>query len=205
VSFHRNRFLLSVPIDGATDNNCLLVYNTLTRSWHGRWTNLDPICFAVSSASDEIRINMGRADGKVLKWLDIEDESLQATFEDSGAAIGTLIETRAMTFREAFSPKQPFGVEAEFFQSKAEASLDLLLDDSSSALIGTFETRTPVRTLPTTLPTTLLPSGTKRRSFSVQHLANFREAKARVYSSGGKLSLRGVNMSAFLETLRVEQ
>lgn len=38
MDYHDNRLYLAVPLDGATYNNAILVYNFLNRAWSGHWT-----------------------------------------------------------------------------------------------------------------------------------------------------------------------
>ena len=53
ATFWNNQYLLSVPLDGSSTNNFILVYNTITSAWNGYWTNCQ--CHASPSASQRLR------------------------------------------------------------------------------------------------------------------------------------------------------
>src|SRR5581483_621447 len=120
--YWRNLYLLSVPLDGSTTNNALLIYNTLTSKWMGTWTNLPVSCFAIREANGISRLMLGLATtNKVIEYLDYvnETDATDSTYADyDGDTVLPRIKTRAFVFGEPISPKLGFGGEIEFNRSK---------------------------------------------------------------------------------------
>lgn len=207
--YWQNRYLISLPLDGATDPNYVLVYNTQTKGWSGLWTGWSPVCFCPTTLNGDFRLNMGRNDGLVWQWLDyvLATAETSATFQDDGTDIATRVVTRAMTFTEAVCRKKGLSLEVEFFNCTALADVSVVLDQETTAVLAagvTTTVGTPV-VLPATLPFTLAGTGVKRRTFGMLHLDPYRELQAKIETSAGKIALRQVLAAAFTEALEVEK
>lgn len=70
MDYHDNRMFLAVPLDGATYNNAILVYNFLNRSWSGYWTG------ELVDVKRFFRINyLGRRELWFVTGTSLEDEA----------------------------------------------------------------------------------------------------------------------------------
>lgn len=205
-----NRYFLSVPLDDETANSTVLVYSTLRQGWSGMWTTWAPQCWALSKPGGQERIDFGRADGNVWRWLDyvaVSDEAEPETFTDGdGSDIATSPTTRGMIFTDAICPKSALNVSVEFFASEAVATIEAILDQGDPiTLLSNVSTSLGELLLNFTLPATLPGTGIKRRACSAQHLEPFRSMQIRVSSTAGKLGVRAITATAFLDTLQIEQ
>lgn len=221
--FWDNKFLLSLPLNGAADPNSVLVYDTLQLGWSGIWVGWAALQFLITKASGLERLNFGQPDGSVWRWLDYIPLSSEtaATFQDAGANIPTLVESRGFIFGDGAmnigaqgigfvdsqSPKSPFSVSAEFFQSQANASLSVELDQGDQLPVSTgFDTSGgSALLLPFLLPQTLSSNASFLRTFPMRQFNRFRCLQVVINTVAGKLSLRSLAAKAFADTIPPEQ
>jgi hypothetical protein len=214
--FWNHRYLLSLPLDddsAATGPRTVLVYHAQREAWSGTWTGWGPLCWAVSKAHGDERLNFGRADGAVWRWLDYVPvgNEVEATFQDGGsasaggAAVPSLLETRAMIFGDPVCRKSALSVQAEFFGSRAMATVSARLDEGPAVPLKEVSTDPGELLLAFTLPATLPGAGVKRRSFGAQHLSPFRSLQAVVACPAGKLVVRAIITSGFGNTITLEE
>lgn len=198
--FWDTRYFLSLPLDDETSPSSTLVFSTKKGAWAGLWTGWGPLCWTLSRPGGATRLDFGRDDGYVWRWLDyVRDENAVAeTYQDAGADVATAIVSRAMIFSDARAPKSPLSFEVEFFESEAAATVGVRLDEGSPhELEADFMTAVGVLYLPFTLPATLPSQGIKRRAFGAQHLTQSRSFQCEVTSESGKLSTRAIIGLAF--------
>lgn len=200
ATFYENRFMLAVPLDGATSPNYVIVYSTLTQSWSGYWTGMDPTCFAYIDFNGTQELVFGRTDARVRRWLNHQDDSGVDSYRDDGADITTALRTRGMICGEPFNPKQPFWVEMEWFNSEAQCTVSIVADEASDYRLGEFSTANTLLTLPFTLPATLRPNGVKRIKRHIQHRPPFRELQLVLETSAGKVAHRAGFLAGFVNT-----
>lgn len=203
-----NRYLLSLPLDGAPAPSAVLVYHAQRKAWSGLWTGFDAVDWAVSKTAGQERLNFGRADGSVRRWLDhtARANEVESTFQDAGLNLPTRITTRAMNLGEPVCEKSGLSVQAEFFESQAMATVAVRLnEDEPIPLASDFATSIGSLVLPVLLPATLPGTGVKRKSFGTQRLTPFRSLQAVVSSPAGKLGLRAVFATGFVDTMRLEE
>jgi hypothetical protein len=202
AAYWRNRYLLSVALDDATQPNTLLVYNTLTRSWSGIWTGWNATCFCNSFLSNAVRLVFGDTAATVRNWLDyvLLENEVDATFTDAGEPVPAKLVTRSLTWGEGVSDKHGQGIEWEWNGSDEAAAVTLIFDTSNEADAGNIPTSDATDlTLPFVLPAMLPRSGLFRNSVDLMRYNPFRELQISMETQGGKLSLRGLNVSAFLD------
>lgn len=194
------RFLLAVPLDGASAPNAVLVCNTLTQTWTGHWLGWRPLDWVVSAFGGNARLCFGQVDGTVREWLDYLPASAEtpAAFTDAGGApVLTVLRTRALNFGDAHGPKSGFNYEVEFNASQAQVDVRAVLDDSVQGPGDTLLSAPAARPLPLPLPCGLPRGGIVRRTRDLQRYGRFRALQFDVASTGGKLALRSISASAF--------
>lgn len=206
-AFHwNNRYILAIPIDGATQPNYTVVFNTLTESWSGFWTGWHPTCFASRIDGGVPKLWMGQANGTTADWMDyipLSQETAVA-FQDMGADIASRVVSRAFTCNESVCEKTGFQSELEFNNSNATVTANLILDDSASQTWQTFSTLQNSLTLPLTLPFTLPKAGIVRKSFDLMAYNRWRELQIDLNTTSGKLALRKLSISAFIESMTIQ-
>ena len=189
-----NRYLLSLPLDGATTPDAVLVYHAQRKAWSGLWTGMDAMDWALSKAAGHERLNFGRADGSVRRWLDYipRADEVESTFQDAGVNIPTRITTRAMNLGEAVCEKSGLSVQAEFFESQAMATVAVRLNEDAPIPLGSdFATSIGSLVLPLLLPAILPGLGVKRKAFGTQAVDAVPLAASCRQQRGGQAKLAG--------------
>lgn len=211
ATYWNHRYMLSLPLDGSTVPNYVLVYNTITDTWSGLWTGWKATCFGVKhSVNAAPRLVIGDGAGFVREWLDWVRESnvTSDTFTDSGPSgtfpIASMLKTRAFTFNEPANPKTGYRCEFEFNKSFADVDISLIRDDAGEEEFKSFSTLTESVTLPSTLPLTLPRAGIVRKAFGLLSAGQFRELQFRLESAADKLSLRSIAAGGLVDTLEAQ-
>ncbi|NBX97981.1 hypothetical protein EBQ81_03910 [bacterium] len=205
--FYLNRYILSFPTENSSINDTTVVFSTDFKVWSGKWTGIRGQCWARYSSPTSEVLCLGTSTGKVFWWTgNLSDlDVVSADYQDDGANIATSIVTKEYTFRDVVSLKTLYGIELEFYQSEALASVDIIYDGGGDeAVFSNIATSDPQVEIPFSLSgvITLGGNSTKRRGRDLSGRAPIRGVQARVRSSSGKLSLRSVVFSAFLESYR---
>jgi hypothetical protein len=204
--YHRDRYMLALPLDGAQRPNYVLVFNFLTETWSGTWLGWLPTSFDIQTPSGEFQsLCFGQSDGTVFKWLDdvgLNDEE-ESTFQDEGVDIQTRILTRAYTFGDLFAPKTGFNCEFEFIESDALVNIQAVLDrDSKTDPVAVFHTSSSGQLrLPFVIPIVLPSNVLLAVSLDVQRYGQFREFQFDVNSDAGKLSMRSIKLTGFMDSI----
>lgn len=205
--FWNNRYMLSVPLDEDTSPTTILVYSTLQQGWSGYWTQMEPLCWALSKTNGLERLNFGRQDGAVYQWLDyvpLQNETY-STFMDNGLPVPSSVLTRAMIFSDPICPKSPFNLSAEFDESAAPADVAICLDEGSPiAVLSAAQTSAANLILPFILPQTLPANGIFRAPASLQQFPQCRSMQVQVSAQVGKISCRAVTATAFINSMQIE-
>jgi len=203
-----NRYLIAIPVDGATQPNVVLCYNTLFKAWEGYWTGQLPTVFVRSYFAGLQRLNWGQSDQRTMQWRNwvLPANETGTDFQDEGVDIPTTFGLRSHNFQEPKNDKKGLVIELEFDESRAtgvtvtayrdEASSGTLLATISSGLNSGI-------TFPITFPLVFPPQGIKREPIALDDLDPFRELAIEVAAPAGKLALRSARLSAFLETMPI--
>jgi len=212
AKFWHNRYVLAVPVDSATEPNYVLVFNTVTKTWCGFWTGWTPKAFTVSAFNGFPKLVFGDSSGNVMTWLDYVaslNEDL-TTFQDNGVDIESHIISRGLTFNDFFSPKLGNNVEFELAPSDAGChcvEVRSIVDTETETVVhpSNIDTRLAGVTLPVYLDFTLPSIEPVIRTYNMIPVGNFNELQYKVKSGSGKLHLRSIKSSAFMNTLTLEQ
>lgn len=200
--FWAGRYILSVPLDTATDCNAVLVYNALTKGWCGIWTGWNATGFIPTFFNNQARLVMGRDDGTVAQWMDyVSDTNESASnFEDMSADYPSSCDTRGMNCNEGISPKQGFSGEIEFWKSLANANVNVKLDGGDWTPFWSGDTQGATGSkIGNALPWTLNVRTFWRIARDLIRFGSWRELQFQVSTTAGKLQLRSVYMAAHLE------
>lgn len=203
------RYLIAIPVDGATQPNYVLAFNTETQQWEGEWTGLTPTIFCRSYMGGLERLQWGQANGKVLQWRNwvLESAEADSDYRDDGAEIPTAVRLRSHTFGEPRNLKRALAIELEFDKSTADEVTVTAYPDETTAGVEVMEINSGLggATFPVVFPFMFAPLGIKRASESLLHLDPFRELAVDVTSTRFKLALRAVRLSAFLDSMPLGQ
>ena len=203
-----NHYILSVPTGSSTTNNTTIVYNTVAKAFVGTWT-WDATDFTVSAFSGNLRLIMGTESGKALAFLDYVQNTSEtdSTYQDDGSNYTSSVLTRGMTFGEQFSELLPNHVELELKPAIATAvSLRAILDEESDSVVNqqVVNTETSTLTLPFDLPATFPKTVPIRNSYNLLSNGPCREMQFKVVTNSGKMWVRGIKASAFVNSIDQE-
>jgi len=201
--FWNNLYLLSVPLDSSTTNNYIFVFDTVTSTWSGYWTNLPASCFAVRKGSTQSLMMGLHTDNVVIEYLDYvhEEDAVDVTFKDwNGAIVLPRVTTRALTFGDAQASKKGLDYEAQWIGTKGNIFITLVMDEAIQDTSDNFELTGGGFAIPFTLPFRITRAGIQKQPFDLMRRKIFRELQFKIVASGvGKKQLRQITARAFLE------
>jgi hypothetical protein len=166
---------------------------------------------------------IGTHEGEMREWLDYEPENAEPSdayldgftslelpftlpqFFLPGPEIVSTALTRAQTFSEPVNPKSGFYAEVEVVTTDVEGEIYAILDGKDRVLLGEIAYTLEQALLPTTLPFFLPVEGWARKRFPLHHLPPFRELQYEIVCTSGKLVLRDITTSAFVDTIELRQ
>ena len=197
--YHDNKYILSVPLDSATEPDHMLVFDTYHQTWAAYWTGLDAASAVVGYFDEIPTLYLGSSDGELRKM----DEDLKT---DDGNDLASHAYLKAFSFNEPVSPKALLNVELEFQDSTATADLNLRLDGSTNDVLelDDFATGNSLLTFPWTFPVTFVEPGLYRKAISLLHHRRVRQVQPRLSATAERLSLRSIILSGFVETTMIE-
>ena len=207
--FWRNHYILSVPTGSSVVNNTCIVFNTVTKSFVGSWT-WDATQFATSAFSGEVRLLFSTEEGKAMFYQDhvkVTSETAES-YKDDGESYESHIMTRGLSFGQQFNEILPNHVELELKPALADrVDIRVALDDGEEKVVN----QTPVVgttagtvTLPFWLPVTFPRTVPTLNSYNLINNGPCREMQFKVRTDGGKMHLRSIRASAYVNTIKQE-
>lgn len=204
--YRNGRYILGLPLDAATSPNYIVVFNTLTNTWSGTWTQWLPTVFAMRTPdSYTSRMVFGDPTGFVYEWLDYitEQNEVASTFQDNGVDIPSYGLTRGLTVGDPDSPKTGFKSFFEFEGGNAMVNLGYRINGYPTTTYfdeNPIDSSTGSLSLPFVLPVTLPFAGNKRVPIDIMRCGQFRDLQFEFSSTSGKLALRSISISAFIDS-----
>jgi hypothetical protein len=205
-AFRDNKYLCWVALDGSTVPNYCMVYSALNQTWSGVWTGLTSTCTSLYVESGLTKLAIGNNAGNVYQWRDWVQAANEADsdFQDDGTNIAITAKTRAFDFGLIRAPKSGLDVEFEFYQSTANVTIQTIVDGASSQAFSTGSSSTGNQVIPIVIPFVLLRQGIQRLSYCVQGVGQFRELQFQITTTQQKLSMRGMELSAFQDSYVIQ-
>jgi hypothetical protein len=208
-AFWRNLYIISLPLDGSTTNNYLLIYNTVNKSWQGTWTGLPVNCFSIREASGITRLMMGLSTtNKVVEYLDYANPSnwVDATFADyDGTVVQPRLKTKALVLGDPISIKIAIGGELEWNNSKGSLTVTPIIDEVALAPF-TLSISGGGFTPPVTPPFLIGANGLSRYRFDMMRYGEFRELQFDIIGTGtGRKEIRQIAVAGIVRPALVGQ
>lgn len=206
--FWRNLYMISLPLDTSTSNNYMLVFNTVTKTWEGLWTNLPASCFTSRLVGNVPHLMIGLTTSGIVDYLDYVNPTdwTDSTFTDWNAtAVNPQLLTRSMTFNDTLSPKIGIGGEIEWNKSVGAVTITPILDEVAQT---PFTINLPYDgfAIPFVLPFMIAAAGTGRASFDLMQYGEFRELQFLIQGTGlGRKELRQLALNAIVRPSLVGQ
>jgi hypothetical protein len=201
-----------VPLDAATENSHVLVWNGRTRAWMGVWTGWAPVVLhRTTFGAEGERLVIGDTAGKVNAFKDYAADG-DARLKDNGALIAAVYRGRTWDFGTQRNWKDGAAVEFQFVASGGRVDLVAVYDGVErqvwSVNLGAGMAGGLV--LPFTLPQTLGAqgvSGPGRPTIitkSLDDLGEFKEMFLEVRTFGTRVELKSLAAEAFVNTIDTE-
>jgi len=206
--FWRNHYILSVPTGSSVTNNTCIVFNTVTRAFVGSWT-WDATQFATSAFSGEVRLLFSTEEGKAMFYQDhvkVASETA-AAYQDDGENYESHILTRGLSFGQQFNEILPNHVELELKPALADrVNIRASMDEGEEVVINQtpISSTTSTVTLPFVLPIAFPKTAPIINSYNLINNGPCREIQFKIRTDGGKLHLRSIRASAYVNTLTQE-
>ena len=174
----------------------------------GTW-DWDTTQFAATAFSGEVRLAFSTESGKVMFFQDHvkKTSEVAATYQDDGVDYESHILTRGLSFGQQFNEVLPNHAELELKPALAErVNIRVSLDEGEESVVNQnpINTETGSVTLPFTLPVTFPATVTIRNSYNLINNGPCREVQFKVRTDAGKMHLRAVRASAYVNTIDQE-
>jgi hypothetical protein len=196
--YWRNRYLLSVPLDSATNPDTVLCYHLLAKSWTGFWTGWEPRDWVITAFGGKLRLNFGDQSGRLYTWDDFtaEQSTTADDYKDGGIVYESYIKSRAYRFEETWGDKIGYSVQfnLENIHSTAVTSNLYYYKDLSSSQ------QTLASSVSLTADDNLI-----RKGFNLLSKGRFNQLQFKVQADAGRLALHTIEASAFGQPIRPEK
>jgi hypothetical protein len=148
ATYWNDLYLLSVPLDGVTFNNFLLVYSVTLGTWQGLWCiDIGGVDTAVRDfARDRTNPNatvllVGTQDGIISKWTYPQElKYLDQNIDSTKSMFNSTLLTRSFTFSENINQIQPYSAKIQFIESEDPVDVTVWADRTIELLRKTTPT-----------------------------------------------------------------
>lgn len=209
---HHHYLMVAVPIDGATVNSHVLVWNGRTRVWMGVWSGWAAAVMALTRfAAEGDRLVFGDTAGRVNSFQDyLPDDDRRLM--DNGVVVRATYRGRSWDFGTQRNWKDGAQVEFQFLRSGGPAELVVVYDNIERVIwsVNLGEGQSGGLMLPFTLPQTLGVQGVMgpgRPSIitkSLDELGQFKEMYLEVRTGGQRVELKSLAAEAYVNTVDTE-
>lgn len=156
ATYWNDLYMLSVPLDGSTFNNFILVYSLTLGQWQGTW------CFDVGEVDVSARdFARDRTDIKGTALLVVTKDGIISRFtypldrryfdenmDGTRQLFHSRLTTRAFTFGADLNLIRPHSVRLQFLESEDPVEISVIADRSIVLQRKTYETQTYLLSLP---------------------------------------------------------
>jgi len=197
-AYYRNRYLIALTQEANTAPNCVLVYNTLTKSWSGCWTGWSPADFCVTGFSGRIRLNFADATGKFWTWDDFTTpaDETGAQYRDDTTDYESYVITRAYAHGDPLVDKVGHIVQFQTENKLTDADITAYAYYDKD-MSGSF----------TALDTGItLTAGDrlKQKTFNLLPKGKYNVIQFKFGGTRSRIPLNGVAVTAYADTIKTE-
>jgi hypothetical protein len=227
---YKQWILFSLPLDGATTNTGVLVFNTRTQTWMGLWNNPQSPTWNVTQFATAYGIGANNADvlllgdtsGHVNKWKDDQDATLAATFLDNAFPYQSRLRSRTFQFQDTVATKDAWYMELRLLNVAPNNSggftinVNLFTDDNQFPSVVLAPTITAAILGQIVLPFVLAGNSPYTTRVPLDVLPDFNQLYVDfvapvvttvlpggriVYTGGGLIEIKNFTIAAFLNTI----
>jgi hypothetical protein len=155
ATYWNDLYLLSVPLDGVTYNNFLLIYSVTLGTWQGLWClDINGVDTAVRDFArdrtnpDATLLLIGSVDGIISKaTYPIERRYFDQNIDGSKVGINSSLLSRSFTFSESINQIQPHSARFQFLESDDPVDITIWADRTIELLKKSTPTNNYLLTL----------------------------------------------------------
>ena len=198
--YFKDRYFLSIPIDGSPRPNIVLVYNTITQKWQGVWegTAMRATGYARTNFDGNERLIWRTHDGTAYQFLDDDLDAYFDECEGYGEYYVQKIVSKAYVWDAPLNTKRALEIEVEFYESSGQADLSVKLDSKEEIPISTNMQISTSKKLPLKLPFSLAGKNVLNFKFNLRNLPRFRELQVVIRTRNGRATVRNININALI-------
>jgi hypothetical protein len=202
--------MISLPLDGASEPNYILVYSNNLGQWQGIWNivNMESsyggYCSAAVDATNSVNTVLlyGTPGGflyfqtypELKQFTDLTTSQVSKPFTHS-------LTTRAYNWGEGYALVRPYQVEIKFVDSGGGAISTTYTADRSDVMLGySGPTSIPVSTLPQNIPFVLSGISVYKVNLNIMSVGSCSEFQLK-WSGTGNISVLSVIATAFVQRL----
>lgn len=198
--YFKDRYFLSIPIDGAMSPNVVLIYNTVMQKWQGVWEGTAMRATGYTKVIEGGIENLvwRTHDGTAYRFIDDDNESAYDQCEGYQEYFGQAITTKAYVWDAPLNQKRAVEIELEFYESKGTADLFVNLDGKGEIEVARDMAISTAKRLPLKVPFSLCDRNITNFKFNLRHLPRFREMQVILKTRNGRAKLRNININAIV-------
>lgn len=196
-------YILSVPLDGSTVPNFLLIFNIALQTWQGLWTGYSSDIFALQKYSGvETQLVWASQSGGLYRhWYAADQVWVDTTSSNVGTGVpfSSQLSSRGYRMGETFNKIQPFSWILEFTQSTSPVSVQLIADTNNVGPVISLNTFNPGVNLPLNLPFNLPAAGIVKQVVSARPCGQCTEFQI-MLSGTGNWAVQQLSSQAWIAT-----
>ena len=198
--YFKDRYFLSIPIDGAMSPNVVLVYNTIMQKWQGVWDGTAMRATGYTKVIENGIENLvwRTHDGTAYRFIDDDNESAYDLCEGYQEYFEQCIITKSYVWEAPFNQKRALEIELEFYDSKGVAALFVNCDGKGEIPVAENMAISTAKHLPLKLPFSLCERNTTNFKYNLRTLPRFREIQVIIKTRNGRARLRNININAIV-------
>lgn len=198
--YFRDRYFLSIPIDGSSRPNVVLIYNTITKEWQGVWegTAMRATGYARGTFNGIEKLLWRTHDGSAYIFSDDDTDSYFDKCDGYSEYYEQELTSKAFTWDAPLNNKRAFDIEIEFYKSSGVADLAVKLDGKTEIPIAQNLQISTSKKLPLKLPFSLAGRNISNFQFNLRMLPRFREMQVLIRTRNGRATIRNININALV-------
>ena len=198
--YFKDKYFLSIPIDGSSRPNITLVYNTITQKWQGVWEGTAMRATGYARANfDGIESLIWRThDGTAYRFIDDDIDNGFDECEGYQEYYEQKVTTKSFVWDAPLNDKRALNIEVEFYKSSGLADIAVKLDGKNEIPIADTLSISTSKKLPIKIPFNLAGGNISNFKYNLRALKRFRELQVVIRTYNGRATVRNINVNALI-------
>jgi hypothetical protein len=205
--YRKTKYILAVPLDGATEPNAIIVWDERLKGgeggWLGVWEGWNAVSFVEADIGDGSKLYISTSSGTLGESYDYIDpkNASDVNYQDFGEEIISGVDSRGIDFDEPANQKRWLDGEVVYRLRNISLAAELsatLNGDAYDYPLKAMEQKKGL-TLPLSLPFDLPRAGNQWNVFTLSGVDEGPYIGLRIRTQGGKLELNSLWVSGLLK------